>query len=45
MKTSVKIPQYHELMWPALEATKALGGSATVREMNERVEEDQGFSE
>jgi restriction system protein len=45
MKTSVKIPQYHELMWPALEATKALGGSATVREMNERVVEDQGFSE
>ena len=45
MKTSVKIPQYHELMWPALQATKALGGSATVREMNERVVEDQGFSE
>jgi restriction system protein len=34
-----KIPQYHELMWPALEATKALGGSATVREMNERAVE------
>jgi restriction system protein len=31
-----KIPQYHELMWPALQATKELGGSATVSEMNER---------
>ena len=45
MKASVKIPQYHELMWPALQVTKALGGSATVREMNERVVESQGFSE
>jgi len=45
VKASVKIPQYHELMWPALQVTKALGGSATVREMNERVVESQGFSE
>jgi restriction system protein len=37
--SSPRIPQYHELMWPALEATKALGGSATVREMNERAVE------
>jgi restriction endonuclease Mrr len=34
--TAPKIPQYHELMWPALQATKDLGGSATVSEMNER---------
>src|SRR5215472_972578 len=34
--TAPKIPQYHELMWPALQATKELGGSATVSEMNER---------
>src|SRR5438046_1257842 len=34
--TAPKIPQYHELMWPALQATKELGGSATVGEMNER---------
>lgn len=39
------IPQYHELMWPALQALKALGGSATVREMYEQVVESQGFSE
>ena len=33
---ALKIPQYHELMWPALQATKELDGSATVSEMNER---------
>jgi restriction system protein len=33
---ALKIPQYNELMWPALQATKELGGSATVSEMNER---------
>lgn len=39
------IPQYHELMWPALTALKELGGSATVREMFERVVEEEAFSE
>jgi restriction system protein len=39
------IPQYHELMWPVLTAVKALGGSATVREIYERVVEDEHFSE
>ncbi len=34
--TTLSIPQYHELMWPALQATKELGGSATVSKMNER---------
>lgn len=43
--SSSKTPQYHELMWPALEATKALGGSATVREMNERAVEIAHVSE
>jgi hypothetical protein len=42
---SMKIPQYQELMWPALEATKAMGGSGAVREMNVRIVEEQGFSE
>jgi restriction system protein len=40
-----RIPQYHELMWPTLQATMALGGSATVREMNERVMELAGTIE
>lgn len=39
------VPPYGALMWPALQATKELGGSATVREMNERVIEDEKFSE
>src|SRR5262245_24554988 len=42
---SAAIPQYHELMWPVLTALKSLGGSATVREMYERVVEDEGFTE
>lgn len=40
-----KIPQYHELMWPALTALKDLGGSATVKEMYEHVVEGEHFSE
>ena len=40
-----KVPQYHELMWPALTALRELGGSATVKEMYERVVEDEHFSE
>jgi restriction system protein len=32
-------------MWPALQATQALGGSATVREMNEWIIANEGFSE
>src|ERR1700729_2882372 len=40
-----KIPQYHELMWPALQATKGLGGSATVSEMNERAIAAAGITE
>lgn len=42
---SPKLPQYHEVMWPALQATKDLGGSATVREMNERALEFAQISE
>lgn len=41
----LKIPNYHELMWPALQATKELGGSATVSEMNEHVVESAGITE
>ena len=42
---ALKIPQYHELMWPALQATKELGGSATVSEMNERAMAAAGITE
>ena len=43
--TAPKIPQYHELMWPALQATKDLGGSRTVSEMNERAMTSAGITE
>ena len=43
--TSTKVPQYHELMWPALTALKELGGSATVKEMYKKVVEDEAFTE
>jgi restriction system protein len=43
--SDLKIPQYHELMWPALQATKELGGSATVGEMNERAMASAGITE
>jgi len=42
---TVEIPQYHELMWPALEAIRALGGSATIQEMDEWVIEKEHFPE
>lgn len=38
------IPQYHELMEPVLAALRGLGGSASVREIYERVVEDEKFS-
>jgi restriction system protein len=40
-----KIPSYDDLMWPALQATKELGGSARVGEMNERAMESAGVTE
>lgn len=45
LMTPSSVPSYSALMWPALQATRLLGGSATVREMNERVVEDQRFTE
>ncbi|ACU53509.1 restriction endonuclease [Acidimicrobium ferrooxidans DSM 10331] len=42
---ATNIPQYHELMWPVLTALRELGGSATVREIYDRVVENEHFSE
>ncbi|MYH00756.1 MAG: restriction endonuclease [Acidimicrobiaceae bacterium] len=39
------IPNQFELMWPTLEALKALGGSGRIEEIFEAVVEQQGFSE
>lgn len=38
----VTISQYPELMWPALNALKDLGGSGSEREIYERVVENEG---
>lgn len=43
--TGPKIPRYYDLMWPALQATKELGGSATVGEMNELAMKSAGITE
>src|SRR5437763_15720699 len=40
-----RIPPYHRCRWPALQATKSLGGSATVREMTDLVIVSEGYSE
>jgi restriction system protein len=39
------IPPYQKLLWPTLEALKAIGGSATVQEIYEKVVEMEHFTE
>lgn len=41
----VKIPQYHEFMNPTIKALQALGGSASVTELNDRVIGDMKLSD
>ncbi len=45
MAGSVHIPPYLDLLWPTLQAVRALGHSAKLDEVNERVIEDQEFSD
>ena len=40
-----KIPTPKQLMWPVLEAIRALGGSAKISEINEKVVEAEAFTE
>jgi len=40
----VEVPQYHEFLWPALQAVIGLGGSASISELENAVIEDQGIS-
>ena len=40
-----ELPPYHELRWPALQAVIALGGSATISEMDERTIALAGITE
>jgi hypothetical protein len=39
------VPQYHELLWPALQALGELGGSASTCEIVETVVKREGFSD
>ena len=39
------VPQYHEMLWPALQAVAELGGSASIGEIVETVIKREGFSD
>ena len=43
--TAADVPQYHELLWPALQAVAELGGSASIGEIVETVIKREAFSE
>lgn len=42
MTGPTELPQYHELIWPALQAVSELGGSASISEMVETVPKASG---
>jgi restriction system protein len=42
---AVEVPQYHELLWPALQALAELGGSASIGEIAETVIKREGFGD
>jgi len=44
MPSEPKVPAYDKLMWPALKAVKALGGSATNDELLDKVIELEDIS-
>src|ERR1035441_7155301 len=44
MPSEAKVPTYDKLLWPVLEAVKALGGSATNDELLDKVIELEGIS-
>lgn len=41
----VQVPSYDQLMWPTLKALKALGGSASIQELLDKIVELENFSE
>jgi restriction system protein len=43
--TATEVPQYHELLWPALQTVAELGGSASIGEIVETVIKREGFSD
>lgn len=42
---AAEVPSYDKLLWPTLRAVRALGGSARIDEMVEKVIEQEGFTE
>src|SRR5579859_1319728 len=40
-----EVPQYHELLWPTLQAVTELGGSASIGEIVETVIKREGFTD
>ena len=42
---AVDVPQYHEPLWPALQAVAELGGSASIGEIVETVIKREDFSD
>lgn len=43
--TDAEIPQYHEFLWPTLQAVSELGGSASISEIVETVIRREGFTD
>jgi restriction system protein len=43
--STAAIPPYHELLWPTLGAVRSLGHSGRLEEIDEKVIEQQGFTE
>jgi restriction system protein len=41
---TTNIPQYHDILWPTLQAVAKLGGSASIGEILETVIKREGFS-
>ena len=44
-KIVVEVPTYDRLLWPTLKALKALGGSATIQELVDKIIEIEEYSE
>ena len=45
MTGTTEVPQYHEMLWPALQAVYELGGSASIGEMVETVVKREGYTD
>lgn len=44
-KPAINIPPHHQMMWPVVQALVAMGGSANIREIYQRVVDNSQYSE